>query len=258
VTVCGDGLALSLIVIEAVELPAVAAVNVTESVQLEPAATLVPQLLVCAKFVALVPPSVIDVMDSAALPVFVNCTVCAALVTVAGVVKLSDPGVSKMLGAVGAVATPASGSICGDVPALSAITRAAAKLPALEDEKVTDRLQLAPAARLVPQVFVCAKADGLVPARAIEVIVSAAVPVFCSCTICAALGVPATAVKLSEAGVSETDATGVAMKFAVTVCGAVSVTVVAALALAATGPVQLVKVKPAFGVAATFTTVPAA
>ena len=46
-------------------------------------------------------------------------------------------------------------------------------------------------------------------------------------------------------------------KFAVTLCGAVIVTVVDALALFATFPVQLENAYPLFGVAERFTTVPA-
>ncbi len=51
---------------------------------------------------------------------------------------------------------------------------------------------------------------------------------------------------------------GVELKFAVTVSGALMVTVVDALLAVATGPVQLVNLKPAFATAATGTTAPEA
>ena len=54
--------------------------KLAEIVQLAPAATLLPQLLDTAKSAALEPLVVIPEIDSAAVPVFDNVTVCAALV----------------------------------------------------------------------------------------------------------------------------------------------------------------------------------
>src|SRR6266404_4036407 len=75
-TDCGLPLALSVMVIAPVRVPVAVGVNVTLIVQLAPAATEVPQVLVCA-YCAL---AAMLVMLSAALPVFVSVTVCAALV----------------------------------------------------------------------------------------------------------------------------------------------------------------------------------
>ena len=62
--------ALSLTVRVAVRVPVAVGVNVTLIVQLPPAATLEPQLLVCAKSPLLVPVMAMLVIDSAALPEF--------------------------------------------------------------------------------------------------------------------------------------------------------------------------------------------
>jgi len=55
-------------------------VKVTEIVQVAPAATLLPQLLVCAKFEAPLPVMLIPVIFNAAFPEFESVTDCAALV----------------------------------------------------------------------------------------------------------------------------------------------------------------------------------
>ena len=67
--VCGLPLALSVMLTEAVRLPLAAGLNVTLIVQLAPAATELPQVLVCAKSLALVPVRARLVMLKAALPV---------------------------------------------------------------------------------------------------------------------------------------------------------------------------------------------
>ena len=91
------------------------------------------------------------------------------------------------------------------------------------------------------------------------VMVRTALPEFVSVALCAALVVPAPAVKVSvdrEENEATGAATTVAAKFAVTLCGALMVTVVEALFAEATLPVQLLNEKPALGVAVRLTTVP--
>ena len=56
--------------IDALKLPVAAGVNVTVMVQVAPAATEVPQLLLCPKLLALVPITEMLVMVSAAVPGF--------------------------------------------------------------------------------------------------------------------------------------------------------------------------------------------
>ena len=74
-TICGEPEALSAIVIVPVRVPPAVGVNVTERAQFAPTATLVPQFCVTAKS----PDAVMEVSPSAALPVLLNVTVCAAL-----------------------------------------------------------------------------------------------------------------------------------------------------------------------------------
>src|ERR1035437_8042067 len=74
VTVCGDPTALSVMVTDALRLPAAVGVNVTEMLQLPPAATLAPQVLVCAKSPALVPVTAMPVIDRALDPVLLSVT----------------------------------------------------------------------------------------------------------------------------------------------------------------------------------------
>jgi hypothetical protein len=60
----------------AVRVPVVLGVNVTLIAQVPAAATELPHVFVCAKSPAFVPPTVILVMASAALPLFVRVTAC--------------------------------------------------------------------------------------------------------------------------------------------------------------------------------------
>ena len=75
VTVCGLLLALSETVIAPDRSPVVVGVNVMLIVQFPPAATEVPQVLLCAYCVL----AAMLVILSAAVPVFVSVTLCAAL-----------------------------------------------------------------------------------------------------------------------------------------------------------------------------------
>jgi hypothetical protein len=80
ITDCGLPAALSVRVRAAVKDPLAAGVNVTLTVQLAPAATLDPQLLVSAKSLGFVPVIAMLVMLKAALPVLFRVTGWAALV----------------------------------------------------------------------------------------------------------------------------------------------------------------------------------
>ena len=81
VTECGEPEAESLNVREALRAPAALGVKVTATVQLLPAARLLPQvLLLTTKSPTFVPVTAMLLIESAALPVFDNVIVCAALV----------------------------------------------------------------------------------------------------------------------------------------------------------------------------------
>ena len=75
VTLWGLPLALSVMVTDAVRLPLAAGVKVRLMVQLAPAATELPQVLVWAKSLALVPVTATLVTLKVALPVLVRVTV---------------------------------------------------------------------------------------------------------------------------------------------------------------------------------------
>ena len=79
-TVCGEPVALSATLTEAERAPTNAGVKVTETLQLAPAATLLPHVFVWLKSDALLPVTPMPVMDSAALPVFDTVIVWTALV----------------------------------------------------------------------------------------------------------------------------------------------------------------------------------
>jgi hypothetical protein len=78
-TVCGLPAALSTTEIVAVRIPEAVGVNTEVIVQFDPAATDVPQVLVCEKSPALAPVIVILVIDSEAFPVLNKLTPLDAL-----------------------------------------------------------------------------------------------------------------------------------------------------------------------------------
>src|SRR5207302_1122473 len=77
VTICGLPVALSVMVMAAVRLPAAPGVKLTLMVQLAPAATEVPQVSVWAKSPVLVPVTAMLETLSAPAPLLVRVTVCA-------------------------------------------------------------------------------------------------------------------------------------------------------------------------------------
>jgi hypothetical protein len=81
------------------KVPAAAAVNVTATVQLAPAERLVPQVLVWAKFVGLLPAIVTLATARTAFPVLFNCTVWGAEVTPLSNVNVRAAGVMATMGA---------------------------------------------------------------------------------------------------------------------------------------------------------------
>jgi hypothetical protein len=135
-------------------------------------------------------------------------------------------------------------TMCGEPAALSATESVAVKLVADAGLKVTEIVQLALAFKEPAQVLVWLKSVGLAPARVMPLMVSEALPVFLSVTVCAAAVVPVSVVKLSELGVSETTgalaAIPVPLSAAVWVApAALSVTVSVAVKLAAEAGVKL-------------------
>jgi len=77
---------------------------------------------------------------------------------------------------------PVTLAVCGLLLALSVTVNVAVRVPIADGVNVTSIEQLAPAARLAPQLFVCAKSPLLVPVKAmLEMLRGELVP-FCSAT----------------------------------------------------------------------------
>ena len=95
-------------------------------------------------------------IERAAVPVFVSVIACAALVVptvwLANVRLVGD----KLTAGTAATAVPVSDTACGLEAALSVSVMPPVSVPAEVGLKVTEIVQLAFTARLVPQVLVCA------------------------------------------------------------------------------------------------------
>ena len=217
VTVCGEPLALSATESMAVKPVTAAGVNVIEMPQLDPAASEAPQVFIdTAKSLGFAPVMAMLPMVSAALPVFISVAVCAALVVPVLALKVNGPGVSETAGAGAAVPVPSSGMVCGEPAALSETETVAAKALSDSGENVREIEQLDPAASEAPQVLLSPKLPALAPSTLMLLMVSAALPVFFSVAICAALVAPLAAVNASEDGVRDTTGAGAGDTFTVT------------------------------------------
>jgi len=132
-------------------------------------------------------------MASAAFPLFVNVTLCAALVVdTCKLVNVKLVGLSVTAGAGGAVPVPLNPTLCGLPLALSVTFKLAVRIPVAVGVKLTLMVQLAPAAivlGLSGQVFAWPKSLALVPLIPIPLIVSGAVPLFVRVTVCVPLAV---------------------------------------------------------------------
>jgi len=186
-TNCGEPVALSAIERAAVSVPAAAGLNSTETVQVAPTASEVPQVV--ADFrndVALVPVIVSEVIVMAAVPLFFTVTTCATVLdptVVEANVRLAGDSVTT--GAVAAAPVPVSVTLCGEPVALSAIETDPVSAPAVAGLNSTETVQVAPIASEVPQVvadFINELAS--VPVTVSEVTVRAAVPLFFTVTNC--------------------------------------------------------------------------
>jgi len=149
-TVCVPTLSATASV--AVSAPEDAGLNSTETVQLAPAASEVPQVV--ADFtneLELVPLTVSDVSEAEAVPVFLTVTTWAAVVTPTVVeAKLRLVGETEMAAAPAATPLPERETVC--VPALSTQEKVAGWLPVAWGSKVKVKAQEAPAASVPPQV----------------------------------------------------------------------------------------------------------
>src|SRR5437879_6046093 len=175
-TVWGLPEASSVKVSVPVRVPVVDGVKVTLTQQLPPAGRLVPHVFVAKSPVA-------DTLEifSVVLPELLRFTIWEALV----VPTFCGPNV-KLMGereTAGPEPVPAIATVCGLFQALSPTVTAPARGPIAKGVNVTLIEQLAPPARLVPQLFVCAKS----PLAATLDMLSVWSPVLVSVTVCAAM-----------------------------------------------------------------------
>jgi len=162
--------------------------NVTVIVQLAPAATLAPQLLVWEKSAEFVPVTVMLETSKTALPELVRSIVWGGLTAPTGwlpIVRLAG----ERLG-LGAPPVPLRLTLRGLLAPLTASVTAAVRVPVAVGWKVTVIVQLASAASELPQVLDSAKSPALLPATAMLVIPEAWALELVSVSDWPGLGVP--------------------------------------------------------------------
>jgi len=189
VIICGEVIALSMMVTAAVSAPVVVGAKCPWMVQFAPGARLVPQLFANTNEEAFVPVTAMLVMVSVAAPVLVMVTDWDALdvpTVVAGNVRLVTDRVAEAA----ARPVPLRVIICGEVIALSMMVTAAVSAPVVVGAKCPWIVQLAPTARLVPQLLAKTNEEAFAPVTAMLVIASVAVPVLVMVTDCDALDEP--------------------------------------------------------------------
>src|SRR5215472_7384225 len=149
-TCCGLAPPLSLIETAPVKVPRLLELKVTEIVQDFPAPTVEPQVLVCVK--PLEPVIAILLMCNVAPPTFVKAILCGGGGHVLG---SSWQEKDRLVGtSLTTLPVPLTLAVCGLPGALSFTDKIAVREPGRVGWKVTLIVQLAPAARDVPQVAV--------------------------------------------------------------------------------------------------------
>jgi hypothetical protein len=200
-TVSGLLVALLVTVRDPVRVPDAVAPYLTETVQFAPAARLDPQVLVCENG----PVVATEEIAAAAVPVLVTVTVWAALVEPTVVLpNVSDVGEADSVADEAAAPVPVSETDVGLLVALLLTVKDPVWDPDAVGVNVTETVQFAPAARLDPQVLVCANG----PVAETDEIVAAAVPELVTVTVWAALVEP-TVVLPNVSDVGEADSVAV-------------------------------------------------
>jgi len=177
--------------IDAEKLPTATGVKVVEIVQLPPAMTVLPHVLVWEKSAAFAPVMEMLMMSRGTVPAFERVTVCAALIapdTVLGKTRLNGDNTARGIGA--SVPVPLSATVCGEPVASSATLMAAVRVPAVAGMKVIEIVQLFPAESRLPQVVVSANELAFAPVIEMPVMLIGALPLFVSAIDCAVLATP--------------------------------------------------------------------
>lgn len=172
--------------IAAVKLATDAGEKVTEIVQAADAASVAPQVLAeIVKSPWFAPVNAMELMFNVALPLLVSVVDIA--VAVDPTVVFGKARAEGDRAACASVPVPVREAACGEPEALSATLSDALKLAADAGVKLTEILQLDPAASEEPQALVSAKLVGWAPVMLTPVMLRAAVPGFESTTTCALL-----------------------------------------------------------------------
>ena len=154
-TFCGLLPAVSVNARVAIKVPAAVGLKTTLAEQLAAAARLTPQVLLkIAKSTAFVPEMVTLPMVMAAVVPSLRVADCAGLVA-PGAVLPNDRvvGLALTVPPVVPVPVPDSATVCGLLLAVSLKFRVAVRVPVVVGEKTMVAVQLADAARVVPQVL---------------------------------------------------------------------------------------------------------
>jgi hypothetical protein len=196
-TVCGLPPALSETLSDADRLPLAEGVNAITIVQLPKTATEVPQVLFSAKSAGSAPMNVKLEMLKTVPVLFDRVRVCDVLASPTGwFPKLRLLGekltLERLFEPLAFTLVPEMDTDCGLVGALSFRVTAAEKVPAPLGANWTPMVQLAPAARLLPQVEVSLKLVGYAPVSQICVMLKVAVPAFVTVRVRTELAVPST------------------------------------------------------------------
>jgi len=144
--------------------------------------------LVCAKSVAFVPMIAMPLIVRVALPVFFSCMPFAPLVL--PTFRLPKERLVGFRVTIGPKPVPARVTCCGLPVALSVMFMVEERFPSAVGVNVTLKVQLAPAATVVPQSLVCAKSPGFVPVIAMPVMDNEKLPVLVRVRFCGALVAP--------------------------------------------------------------------
>jgi len=186
--------ALSVMMIAPARVPMAVGAKLALIVQLALAATLPPFAQVVPVAGMKSPLRTMLVMVSAALPVLVSVAVCAALNVPSGWLANVRLSVDSLTAGPVSTALPVRLIFCGLSAALSVMLIVPVKRPGIVGVKVTLMVQLAPAARLLPQLLVWKKFK----LATMLVMVNAALPLFVSVTGSGRLVVPTVWLPVSE------------------------------------------------------------
>ena len=185
---CGEILALSVMVIVAVSAPDAAGAKCPWIEQLTPTARLDPQVLPNTNEDASVPVTAMLVIVTAEVPVSVTVTACDPLAMPTSTEPYERLAAESVTG--GTKPVPVNAIVCGEVLALSVMVIVATNAPPFAGAKCPWMLQLAPAARLAGQLLANTNEDASVPVTAMLVIESAVVSLLVNATYCDALAAP--------------------------------------------------------------------